>query len=261
MTKDFFSISQTAKIVDMTAETLRHYDRIDLVRPCKTDEWTGYRYYSQQEIVRLHTIRALRCMGLPLSEIKVILEYDDFNKIIQALKKAEKSADKKITELEYSKAKIQRARTFYEKKLNGNQAQENLYMKECPERIILLSETMTEPTLDHLWNYHRHFYHQLPKELKNKFSFEDSAGIYIQNDQSNLFAVCTRYVQTDRIKILPQGKYLCADCTEENRQSITENLVETVKKNYQITPEFTVHVIVLTGILQWKYEVQLFIAP
>lgn len=41
--KDFFSVSQTAKIVDMTAETLRHYDRIGLVKPCKVDEWTGYR--------------------------------------------------------------------------------------------------------------------------------------------------------------------------------------------------------------------------
>ena len=68
--KKFFSISETAKIVNMTAETLRHYDRIGLVKPCKVDEWTGYRYYSQQEIVRLNTIRTLRCMDLPLSEIK-----------------------------------------------------------------------------------------------------------------------------------------------------------------------------------------------
>lgn len=34
----YFSISQTAKMVDMTTETLRHYDRIGLVKPCKTDE-------------------------------------------------------------------------------------------------------------------------------------------------------------------------------------------------------------------------------
>ena len=60
--KEFFSISETAKIVNMTTETLRHYDRIGLVKPFKVDEWTGYRYYSQREIVRLNTIRALRCM-------------------------------------------------------------------------------------------------------------------------------------------------------------------------------------------------------
>ena len=89
--KNYFSISQTAKIVGMTTETLRHYDRIDLVKPCKVDEWTGYRYYSQQEIVRLNTIKALQCMDLTLSEIKDILAYDDFNKIVETLKRTKKS--------------------------------------------------------------------------------------------------------------------------------------------------------------------------
>lgn len=91
--KEYFSISQTAKILGITTETLRHYDRIDLVKPCKVGEWTGYRYYSEQEIVRLNTIKELRCMDLTLSEINEILAYDDFNKIIATLKQAEKSAD------------------------------------------------------------------------------------------------------------------------------------------------------------------------
>ena len=51
--KKFFSVGEAAKAVGMTAETLRHYDRIGLVSPCKTDEWTGYRYYSEQELARL----------------------------------------------------------------------------------------------------------------------------------------------------------------------------------------------------------------
>ena len=56
---NYFSISEAAKIVGLTTETLRHYDRIDLVKPCKKDQWSGYRYYSEQEIVRLNTIQAL----------------------------------------------------------------------------------------------------------------------------------------------------------------------------------------------------------
>lgn len=61
-----FSVSRAAKLAGMTAEALRHYDRIGLVKPCRVDEWTGYRYYSQQEIVRLNTVKALRCMDLTL---------------------------------------------------------------------------------------------------------------------------------------------------------------------------------------------------
>ena len=116
-------------------------------------------------------------MALTLSEIKDILAYDDFNKIIAALKQAEKSADKKIAELNYSKAKIQRARTFYENKLNVSQPQENQFIKEYPERIILLSETMTKPTLDNLWNYHRHFYNQLPDDNATSIEQEKEAKI------------------------------------------------------------------------------------
>lgn len=258
--KNYFTISQAAKIVDMTTETLRHYDRIDLVKPCKTDEWTGYRYYSQQEIVRLNTIKALRCMDLTLSEIKDILAYDDFNKIVAALKQAEISAEAKIAELNYAKTKIQRARTFYENKLNGRQLNENVFIKHYPQRVILLSDNIETPALDNLWNYHRHFYDQLPDSLKNDFSFEDSAGIYEQNGQMRLFAICTRFTKINGIKILPQGKYLCAGCTEENREQIIEELIETAKKEYNAIPDFTVQLIVLSGILQWNYQVQLLVS-
>ena len=75
-----FSIEKAAKAAGTTAETLRHYDRIGLVKPCKTDEWTGYRYYSERELVRLNTVRALRCMDLSLKEIKEILELDDLKR-------------------------------------------------------------------------------------------------------------------------------------------------------------------------------------
>lgn len=258
--KNYFSISQTAKIVGVTAETLRHYDRIGLVKPCKTDEWTGYRYYSQQEIVRLNTIKALRCMDLTLSEIKDILAYDDFNKIVAILEQAERSADKKIAELNYAKTKIQRARNFYESKLNGEQQNEKVFIKHYSQRVILLSDTMETPTLDNLWNYHRHFYDQIPDKLKSEFSFEDLAGIYEQNGQSRLFAICTRFAKTKGIKTLPQGNYLCADCTEENRNRIIKKLLETAKTEYGITPEYTIQLIVLSGILQWNYQAQVFIS-
>lgn len=259
MKKNYFTVSQTAKIVDMTPETLRHYDRIDLVKPSKVDEWTGYRYYSQQEIVRLNTIRALRCMDLTLSEIKDILAYDDFNKIVAKLKQAEKSANEKIAELNNAKTKIQRAREFYESKLNGERQSESIFIEHFPQRVILLSDRMEKPTVDNLWNYHRHFFEQVPSMLKDKFSFEDLAGIYEQNGQSRLFAICTQYSKTDGIKILPQGKYLCANCTEENREQVIKALFETAKNNYNASPEFIVQLIVLSGILQWNYQVQIYI--
>ncbi len=78
--KKYFSIGEAAKAVHTTTETLRHYDRIGLVKPSKKDEWTGYRYYTENDIVRLNTVRALLLMDLSLSEIKNVLEYDDLKK-------------------------------------------------------------------------------------------------------------------------------------------------------------------------------------
>ena len=43
--KKYFSVGEAAKAVHTTSETLRHYDRIGLVKPSKKDEWTNYRYY------------------------------------------------------------------------------------------------------------------------------------------------------------------------------------------------------------------------
>lgn len=256
----FFSIGEAAEIVHMTAETLRHYDRIGLVKPCKADEWTGYRYYSQREIVRLETIRALRCMDLSLAEIKEILSYGDFGKIVDALKRAERNADEKIAELQDAKAKIGRARRHYESKLQSEPSAKAPFIKVLPRRVILLSESMERPAVDNLWNYHRHFYGQLPEELKGDFAFEDLAGIYEETGRQRLFAVCTKYKQTEGIRVLPAGKYLCADCTEENRRQTTEDLLARAETEYGVRPDFSVLLVVLSGILKWNYQAQIFLS-
>ena len=255
----YFSVGEAAKAVHTTSETLRHYDRIGLVKPGKKDEWTNYRYYTEQDIVRLNTVRALQLMDLPLKEIKRVLEYDDLEKIIDFLVKAEKKADEKIAALQYSKSKIHSAKADYERKLKRQQTFNGTLLKDYPERVILLSDTLETPTLDNLWNYLSHFYNKVPPVLKDQFSFEDSAGIYTENGITRLFAVCIRYVNIDGLKILPKGKYLCADCTEETRKNILDELIYKAKTDYGVDPEFTVQLIVVSGILQWNYEVQVYV--
>ena len=256
----YFSIGEAAKAVHTTTETLRHYDRIGLVKPSKKDEWTNYRYYTEQDIVRLNTVRALQLMDLSLKEIKKVLEYDDLEKIVAFLSQAEKKADEKIVALQYSKSKIQLAKADYEKKLQMRNHPNGIFIKDSPERVILLSDTLEVPTLDNLWNYLSHFYDKVTPALKEQFSFEDLAGIYTENGISRLFAVCIRYADIDGLKVLPKGKYLCANCTEENRNRTLEELIDKAKREYEANPPFAVQLIVVSGILQWNYEVQVFIS-
>ena len=257
--KKYFSVGEAAKAVHTTSETLRHYDRIGLVKPSKKDEWTNYRYYTEQDIVRLNTVRALQLMDLPLQEIKKVLEYDDLEKIVDFLTQAEKKADEKMAALQYSKSKIQLAKADYERKLSMRKNPNGTFIKDFPERVILLSDTLEMPTLDNLWNYLSHFYEKVTPALKEQFTFEDLAGIYTENGVSRLFAVCIRYADINGLKVLPKGKYLCADCTEENREQVLSEIMRIARTKYGVEPTFTVQFIVVSGILHWNYEVQVHI--
>lgn len=257
MKKEFFSVGEAAKIVHMTSEALRHYDRIGLVTPSRKDEQTKYRYYTEQDIVRLNTVHALQQMDLPLLEIKQVLEYGDLEKIVDFLDKADKRADEKIAALQYGKSKIQLAKADYQKKLSGEKVIKESFVKELPRRIIMLSDSLKTPTLDILWNYLNHFYNKIGPTLKENFSFEDLAGIYTEGELTRLLAVCTRYVEVDGLKILPAGKYLCADCTEENRDTVMADLLKAARRQYGVSPIFTIQMIVVSGILQWNYQIQI----
>jgi DNA-binding transcriptional MerR regulator/effector-binding domain-containing protein len=52
---------------------LRHYDKMGLLQPSYTDEWTGYRYYTIEQLSRLHRIIALKDLGLSLAQIADLL--------------------------------------------------------------------------------------------------------------------------------------------------------------------------------------------
>lgn len=228
--KSYFSVGEAAKAVNMTSETLRHYDRIGLVKPSKKDECTNYRYYTQQDIVRLNTVRALQQMDISLQKIKEVLEYDDIHKILSFLAEAEKMADEKIAALQCSKTKIKLARETYENKLHIQPNVGGNVVKYFPKRVIILSDTLEAPTLDRLWSYLSHFYDRIEPSQREQFSFEDLAGIYTEKGISRLFAVCIRHGEISGLKTLPEGKYLCADCSEENRKSKLNELLQIAKK-------------------------------
>lgn len=255
--KKYFSVGEAAKIAHTTSETLRHYDRIGLVRPSKKDEWTNYRYYTEQDIVRLNTVRALQLMDLSLKEIGRVLEYDSLEEIIEFLSQTEKKADEKIKALKYSREKIRLARADYERKLQWQQNSNGIIVKDIPERTILLSDTLEKPTLDNLWNYLSHFYEMIPSEQRDKFYFEDLAGIYSENGRTRLFALCIRHADIKGIKILPGGKYLCANCTEDEKEQTIRKLADTAEREYGILPSFIIEIIVVSGILHWNYEIQI----
>jgi effector-binding domain-containing protein len=71
-----FRIGEFSKLCHVTVKTLRHYDKLGLLKPAQVDRFTGYRYYSAGQLPRLNRILALKGMGLSLDEISRLLEGD-----------------------------------------------------------------------------------------------------------------------------------------------------------------------------------------
>ncbi len=93
-----FKIGEFSKLSHVTVKTLRHYDRMGLLKPAQTDPFTGYRYYSAAQLPRLNRILALKAMGLSLEEVSRLLENDlavDEMRGILRLKQAQLNAQLK----------------------------------------------------------------------------------------------------------------------------------------------------------------------
>lgn len=69
-----YGIGTVARLAQVSVRTLRHYDEIGLLHPAEVNPQTGYRYYTAEQLHRLHRILALRDLGLPLAEIAELLE-------------------------------------------------------------------------------------------------------------------------------------------------------------------------------------------
>ncbi len=66
-------IGDFARLSQVSVVTLRYYDETDLLKPVKVDHFTGYRFYSADQLPHLNRILALKDLGFSLEQIKLML--------------------------------------------------------------------------------------------------------------------------------------------------------------------------------------------
>lgn len=66
-------IGDFSKLANVTVKTLRHYAELGLLKPAWIDRFTGYRYYSLDQLPRLNRILALKDLGLSLEQVQRVL--------------------------------------------------------------------------------------------------------------------------------------------------------------------------------------------
>jgi DNA-binding transcriptional MerR regulator len=72
-TKEVYRVQEFAKLAGVTVRALHHYDRLGLLRP-KQRSRSGYRLYSNRDLGRLEQIVVLKFLGIPLKQIRGLLE-------------------------------------------------------------------------------------------------------------------------------------------------------------------------------------------
>lgn len=97
MTKDPISIGSVSKLTDIKIETIRYYEKIDLIdKPSRSE--SGNRLYFDEQIRQLGFVRRARQLGFSLDEIKALLELSASNSA--TCSSAKKIADKHLSDIE-----------------------------------------------------------------------------------------------------------------------------------------------------------------
>lgn len=97
--QDIISITEMAKLRQITTETLRHYDRIGILKPVYLDPNTEYRYYSITQYEKLGTIRELKNLGMNLKEIKEYFDNRNIETSRELLAQQKERIDEQISRL------------------------------------------------------------------------------------------------------------------------------------------------------------------
>ena len=85
-----YTIGEFSKICQVSVKTLHHYDRIGLLTPFRVDSFTGYRYYTRDQVQQMLLIGRLKRYGFSLEEIRTLIECTDSRVLLSKLRQQKK---------------------------------------------------------------------------------------------------------------------------------------------------------------------------
>ena len=112
-----FKAREFAKLAGVTVRALHHYDQLGLLKP-KQRSRSGYRLYSQRDFARLEQIVVLKYLGMPLRQIRGLLEADA--DLAQALQRQQVVLAEKRRQLDRAVAAITNAQRCFDPQRDPN---------------------------------------------------------------------------------------------------------------------------------------------
>lgn len=243
----YFSIGETAKLNDLSIQALRHYDKIGLLKPSYVKENSKYRFYSVKDFVVLDLIKQCKAMGLPLEEIKGLIDnYTSFESMLDIINNQKNIIDKKLAELNTIRKNI----TLLEDRIQGtlNEGMNKVFCKYREERKFLVYSSSNR--------YTDEFEIDLSKvqiEISNKYSgkktelaFRTSYNDLVKDNfltyNNILIYLLDKGIKPDgEVLTLPAGEYLVINFDDDYNDTkiYYEELLKYIRaKNIVVNGDF-----------------------
>jgi DNA-binding transcriptional MerR regulator len=212
-------IGDFARLARVSVVTLRHYDDMSLLKPVRVDEFTGYRYYSLEQLPRLNRILALKDMGFALDQIEIILRGNLTIDQLRAMMKAKQAEVEQQIVMEQERLTRIAAR-LRQIELEDMMPDYDVVLKTIPATTIV-SSRVTIPTNDQVPEYLGKAYHAVWTYIKeqgvkdvgpNMAIWHQGADIHANEVAEAAVPVDRLYPGTDEVKVyeLPQTQVASA---------------------------------------------------
>ncbi len=146
-------IGDFSKLSQVSVKTLRYYDELGLLRPSEIDRFTGYRYYTADQLPRLHRILALKDLGLSLEQIaRLMNDHLSVDQMRGMLKLKQVEIEQTIEEERARLARVE-ARLRQIEQENTMYQQDVVVKKIAPQRVASVRGVVpTYADQGSLWN-------------------------------------------------------------------------------------------------------------
>lgn len=265
--KDQYTIGETAKLFNISVQTLRFYDKMGLIQPKFVNPKTGYRYYAPDQFHYIDRVHYLKELGLSLKDIKDIIQSGKVEDLQFFLQKNLADRKAELANLQEMIGDLQWYINYFAYMDNQSKG-DKLYITHLEERYMLsapcspnepfgnieihLTQLRSRPEFQNL-RVRRHYSFLINFEDMMKQRFAPlSASIYLKEKP----AMPSPYITT-----LPAGEYLCFSGqlrlhkwrSEEVYQFFAENDYEPV---FAVANEYEDNLVEYT---ETPYEIQVYL--
>lgn len=215
----YLSIGDMSKLNNISIQTLRYYDKINLFKPEYVNPGNHYRYYTVRQIFYLDIIKYLKHIGTPLDEIRrmIVLPPEAMYEFLQI---QGLTIEKQIKKLEDIQQLLNHHKSqLHEQILLSNQELGVVYTRKIDERSVLRLECQNIVTpLDQPDMYFRELADVLEKQgtvVDLQYGCIYPLKHYESTENIHYSSLFTNISQTHLnpsgvyVDSIPKGTYMC----------------------------------------------------